>query len=878
VSKYDRLATTAFHLRPDGIYRLQDGHWAMDFPRSWLEPITRRLRELTHKEHRSVPIVHLNRTIRALVPDVVAVGRNIDRKDYTGGWLYSTVRVDPARLEPILHAWIPTLDRNLDQAAVEELWSQLPMGDLEWRPLADEELGWPVVASGIAADTPAATAAIGALPAALFQLVPDVLAAALLRRSDRPPGFPHGFRRCPTTNGQGVELVSWPPLGMDPGEQGPYSFLVTLTIQTLPFVAEPRLNIEVGVRRWWPKAPASTGRNVNMYMLTAVPWLRGLHNSRSFHVAPTRWRSEGETWTLGWQARVAQILREVNLDRPLPDPAWVCGGPLTFLTEESGAALVYATSSRWPHEAPAGVSARDRDRILPWIRDGLDDVVEAVARFERVPFTVLGAKARESDAAVRRAAIARALLDGRTLRVDLLTDTGGVRDALFAEMVADLGLEIGQAEATDGGRCWETPELTVVLQERPIASLASELKLDGKRPKNRTERLERVRRSVHGRRLQVAAEVTRTTDTTIAIVEIQGRAAFEAGADPKPPLRLGLADGGRLSQFITPVEDSSGGSLPHRARSAWVDGLRQVCGRLTPLRPRVQGVTLPDPVDHVAVWVVRHNATRSSGWDKHRLPVAVWTSSDGHVVWARALGMPEWKPYALVLLEVATRASFGEPPECDEASVTGFVDQVLHEVAGDRPVLLLTCAQNLRDGWKWLANSRMTIDRLGFRERVLPIQEFPGVRHVRVRLGADHETPECYGITDEDAVGLSGGLWRIPGCARTFASTAQRPDSARSHSKPSGSRIAAWTTGSAPVVEDHRAAWNPGLVELTAAALQDGDDPVTWVALAHAMRRLSETYRDDLTLPVPLHLAYQIGEYAMPITEEADASDDDSHS
>jgi hypothetical protein len=44
------------------------------------------------------------------------------------------------------------------------------------------------------------------------------------------------------------------------------------------------------------------------------------------------------------------------------------------------------------------------------------------------------------------------------------------------------------------------------------------------------------------------------------------------------------------------------------------------------------------------------------------------------------------------------------------------------------------------------------------------------------------------------------------------------------------------------------------------------------------MRRLSETYRDDLTLPLPLHLAFQMSEYAMPIAEDADASDDDSDS
>jgi len=74
---------------------------------------------------------------------------------------------------------------------------------------------------------------------------------------------------------------------------------------------------------------------------------------------------------------------------------------------------------------------------------------------------------------------------------------------------------------------------------------------------------------------------------------------------------------------------------------------------------------------------------------------------------------------------------------------------------------------------------------------------------------------------------LPSGLWRISGTARTFASTMSRPDSARRHGSPTGSRIEARETkDGGSVVEDRKPAWNPSLIEFTAVAIQEGDDPL----------------------------------------------------
>ena len=60
-------------------------------------------------------------------------------------------------------------------------------------------------------------------------------------------------------------------------------------------------------------------------------------------------------------------------------------------------------------------------------------------------------------------------------------------------------------------------------------------------------------------------------------------------------------------------------------------------------------------------------------------------------------------------------------------------------------------------------------------------------------------------------------------------------------------------------------AWNPAIVEVTAAAFQSSDDPLNWTAYIHELRR-SHLHADAATvLPLPLHLAEAIGEYVVTL-------------
>jgi hypothetical protein len=235
--------------------------------------------------------------------------------------------------------------------------------------------------------------------------------------------------------------------------------------------------------------------------------------------------------------------------------------------------------------------------------------------------------------------------------------------------------------------------------------------------------------------------------------------------------------------------------------------------------------------------------------------------------------MKDWVSYKDALLELA-KTTVGGLGRCDEADTARFIDEVLATTAStDRPVVLLSHAQNLRTAWPGLQNSQLRPDVFLLGATDQPVDRYPHLRHVRIRTDLGSETPQGYGRY-ADQVGLPSGLWRHPNSRRVFFSVGTKPASAKRHGSPMGSRLEPRTTPSGNRVIERAPAWNPQLVELTVAAQQTNDNPVVWASLAHALRQASDSYAGDLVLPLPVHLAWQAAEYALPDTEEPNDSDE----
>jgi len=891
---YTHLHGTGFDLRPGAISDLAADGAVLTFDPSWVQPL-RELFQQRKPNLKTLPIWSLNTAAVALVPGIAANWRGVGTRG--GEWLYAVkphadgtaVYPDTVGPEMLIPAWARVEAGPASAEQALRLWQQLAAGGLHWSDADGDRFTW----AAAKADTPEATAAIAAVDPGLWHLLPEILADRLLRTADRPGGFPRGFRRAPSSQ-TGVELVSWPPMRKDPKKKDPgyYSYRVTFSLQSLPHCPNPQLIVHVGLRRWLSREAFRKGRAaVNAHLLSSLPWLQGQSTSTGFRVIPMVRRKIQDDWRLDFEQGTRDIFDYVTFSHPLPDLEQLTKAPAEFLTLTDPAAtavgLPYASTYDGKHPIGSGVTARDRDMIIHWVAESLADFLVSPVPAPKVALQVASKKAPEGAVARERIAAA---LGWRHLTVEIHHDSvedPELRQALRDAVIADLGLD-NTDQAT-----WRTPELDVTIEETPVGARASALDPVKTAKAGKAQAL---RRAVEARRGLIAEQLPAADGTALAFVELGGRATYKDSAtDPKGAIRVGYIAAGRLTQFITPVQPGAG-NVTHRAKRAWMDLRRQLVGCLTPPQVILRGkdgraLALPEVLDTVGIYMLRRNATDRNWTGREQTPVAVWISSDTAETWARIPGIEAWVPYRDLHGLLAHGIAFKET-STDQNAAQAFIRTVLSTTrSADRPVLLQTWTQNLRSVWPELSVSKLLIDTplLGGK----PLGGlFDGFRLVTVRTKDANEIPETYGVTDDPDVledtggrrfGMPSGLWHHPASARTFISTAGRPDSAKTHASNMESRIAPRLkeetdpeTGEKRIVEIWKLdknAFNAHPLHLTTAWLQSGDDPLAWAALTHAHRDLGEAYDETLKLPIALHLAKKATEYAFPDSADNDTVD-----
>jgi hypothetical protein len=882
---YNTLRTAAFrHYLAAGEAWAEAFH-VLEFPESWKGPLLDLAAETSSRDRQetSIPIDSLNRALRALVPDVLSVARFAARADRRP-WLYSAVPVAPLALYPIIRAWVQATYSKVSPDRVQRTLDRLHPDDLRWERRVIDLASWKTAANGTAK-----------LDDTFFRLLPDVIASWL---SQPDLACAHDvdvskFRRAPTD--YGAELVSWPPhWAFDrKGQPWPFSFVLTLAVQTVPFQPFPVLHSGVGVRRWvyHTPNPRSLGdRESNVYLLSSVPWIEGIHHSRSFQVAPIKWEwipqsrrsAEELSGTLVWDSDLAPILDRLQYQAPLPTPADIFVNPGLALEDERDptAALVHRTGLKPDHWVASGATPHDRHRLLSWVAENVAPRLRLVDPPERLQYVVRKPKRLEeaihsdmtpsegisADQLACRLGLRRA--SNGHLTLDLLYEHEEMRDLLTDTILGDLGLRTEEGQESDGIVRWETHELTLSIRDIRVGALGDSLDLNPSISKRR----DRLHGAIETRRDNVIRFLPSVSGAAAAMVELRGKDfyAHAWGSDPKYAIRLGCIEAGRVTQFITPKPEETNEAsenVRYRAKKAWRDLLRQLGFQWTAPHFAFSGVALPDPIQYVGIWLIKLRGDASPTRVQEQVPVAVRLSSVNTDVYATAAGIKDWLPYPDALRAIAEHHRFGGERR-DESQVIHFIQQVVDDVVQAGPALLMTHAQNLRSAWKWLINSEMLRDQLRLDPMPpLPIARWQGLRHVRLRTSAQNETPECYGF-DRDRIGLAAGLWHIPGSERVFASTASKPVTAQTSVHASKVDRRASPAGRwGP--EAHRPGWNPQLVEITAAALQPGDDPWVWAMLTHQLRFVAAHHEDALIYPLPLHLARQIAEYVLPVNPQA---------
>ncbi|GAA1801323.1 hypothetical protein GCM10009682_23940 [Luedemannella flava] len=853
--RYDHLAVTTLRLDPS--VAMPRVYHQLRFPGVWKDPLRRLAQAARGGSVASIPIQSLNDAITALVPDCVVTMTRATQGNDDQDWLLTYRKIDTRALFSIVAGWVraqkagpnqiaATLTQ-LDPADLDRQWSQLnvDLAAVQHRDLA-------------------------------FRLLPMEIAATL-SQPDVVCG--HGdlrFRRCATDTG--AELISWPPLAIE--EETPYSVKIGITTQTIPTSSELFVYMTFGVRRWVPvRAKLAFDHGHNVYLAPTLPYVTGLANSRHFGRARIRLTrssaADGNTsYGPQWDDALARVLHQVGCLSRLPDPQQLTDKPMDYLQREGdAAALVYSPGmlGRRKEKVSAGLSPADREPLITWVTETLTPHLHLLEPQLRVPASVYPQLRRATNVNEQATTFPAQICSviGQRLDIDLFTDTAPSTTYALTALAARLGVNLPTADQlTDTGIMVDCGALTLGLRRSSSPGITADLDRDAPGAGKK------LQDAVQARVTHIEATVPRAKVPTIALVEIAGPDSYSGarrGHDPIFAIRQGLLRTDRLTQFITPVVEPT---KPPRIRegrepsdpnlerfiSAVDDLFRQLGVRPAPL-PRPFANTLQQQPALLAFWVIRQNKGRTWGV-RRQVPIAVLIDPTGQDVRICAPQI-DWQPLHTGLLEIGRRyvnVDLNMGPD----EITRFVKETIAAVVGAYPdVLMLTHAQNLRSEWKFVSNSQVKLDLLGFgADNPQPIAKYPGLRHIRVRTAEAGETPECFGFSTSEP-GQPLGLWRYV-FDRVYGSTGSKPMSA-SNAIKSVSKIAPYEHKDemrAPKASAH--VWNQQFIELFVAAIQPGDVPDHWAALAHDLRWAAPYSDVTTTLPWPLHLAKQVDEYLLP--------------
>ncbi|OXM60006.1 RNaseH domain-containing protein [Amycolatopsis vastitatis] len=883
--KYEDLKLAAFQLRTDVPWERR--LYLLRFPEPWKKPLTTLAKARRNGEEiRSIPITLLNDVIAALVPDVITVATRATIGE-NAPWIYSDVEVNTESLFAIIATWIRAT--ATDPAKAEAILSRLHQSDLVWTPL---DVDFTTLTSDSADEIQSDE---------LYRLLPHVIAAELsapgLQHVHLMPKNPDAdpadaepadveqvisqFHRTPAE--QGACVMNWPPHRMP---HRPLSYMINITAQSRAFNSQPLVHISVGTRRWAHKeAKLSFNQGHSVYMLPSLPWLPGLNQSRSFLVASIEsWKKDAPNTEQGFEysarwsgGKIGKILRELGLSEKLPDPEVLKGEPTAYLGAPNAAALVFRNGMySFDHPVAPGTSLADKVPLVEWVTNTLADRLVPVENLRKGSQVFLDSKKlKESKFAASEAAqLRKAIADtvGETLGVDIFYDTNHTKNCARATLAKLLGIEVPEDtdRVTGKPETIITDELTILTTVRPVGAWGGGLAGDDTTITNK----DRFQAAVNSRIDKIGEELGNAEVPTISLVEIKGKKSYagkQRTSDPKFAIKVGLSRTGRLSQCVTeapePVpaegnqETTASDSSLEKMRFSWFDLLRQLGVRATDLPVQPEGTTVREAPAYLAFWLVRQN--QRSRWEgiTRQVPVAVLIDPTGRHVQACAPNV-RWTPLHRAQHEISRHHMLTDQKRTPE-EITRFFEQVLRSVARQYPsLLLLTSAQNLRWGWPHLNNPDMAIDTIKFGQQPQDITRYPGLRHVRLRATERHEVPDTWAANSKEE-GHSAGYWIAED--RIFFSTGEKPRTASNAVKSASKVVPRWRKGELVNPSTKSMVWNARALEFTVAAIQPGDVPEDWAAVAHDLRWATPHYDYSIALPWPLAVAKQLAQYIMPL-------------
>ncbi len=847
--------------------------YGMRLPHAWKETLLTLQAESTGKDRSkaSVPCKGLHSALLGSIGDLLVIEPNAWRLSAPNeNWLITDKQIDPELIYDVVVTWATFMWGNFP-GHIQSL-ANLSTSDLEWIPFSPNLADWGQCDNGTAKPN----------SPHFFRLLPHYIAGSLSQQGVQLKiGTSHReLRRCAQQDlkSRVAEVMTWPPETFSYGKTVAY-YCITLkfTAQTVPFQPFPVIHCEVGVRRWrMPKAKYQRG-NASVYLHNNVPWLPKSHRTTSFPIASAKWQKIAPgKYELVWRrdSYLVDLLNKLHAHPPLPVANALIQNPTQYFNTSGSlfAGIVHSTRMG-SHPVGAGVFPRDLREVGEQLNVLLSSLgLEWTSAPKRitiptgfsVPFKDYFARVTETkDGLKENASITQEhrrentpMGDTDELHIELFYQSENTRVVFERHLRQFFGIS---DEASFPFKLGKDKWLHFAPQL--LGAVGS--KLD--EPAGRTAYQKRCN-EIHD--FFKAQNSALPLHPTLSLVELGDKSAFDEEDDPKNAIRAGFAACGRLTQFIAvPEQPFAVDKRSDPINSALLDGMRQL--GLAAQLPPLPKVDLPDSMTIMSLWICK-NCPNSDNKTYGTFPIWLRMNIDNGRIEVKAFGFTKWLPYREAQLVLANPQSAPKPLLSNDSRITSFIEDTLREV-NDQTVVYCD-AQNSRNFWKWLPDSRITPDTIGFHSNTPyePLTAWPGwsgLRVIRVRDYKDGETPQHFAPKDieaEEIVGITSGLFafgdtNMEGMGaksnRVFGSLPLKPP------QFTGQAVGMSRWGSAT----GKNAWNPRLLEITTAVLQPGDSPELWAALTHRLRDSSAHYGSETALPWPLHLAKKMEEYVLPI-------------
>lgn len=714
--------------------------------------------------------------------------------------------------------------------------------------------------------------------------------------------------RAQRPNGNGLELVSWPP---EPFGKGYLSLVLSFDVQTLPGKTDhPIVYPKMFVRRWVNKSLAVKNKSVlpshqstTVMVRTDVPWLPDLSlDSQALAAISIRSRKSANGDYLPiWDDNLPELLSAVGAT-PLVSAEEFAQSPVRFNTSPELACVLNSMIIGRLGKYPIGNGLFPGDLMI--LHEQVDAYLQQIG-FLRVPDQGLEkitlARTNQNKKVISPdttwQSLKAAIGTKKKIRFEVYYQSIQAAQKIWLEFVDAFGVTLG-----DGLDPFAPNGITV--QSRDNLSLYFRAVL------NEYETVE----IGDGQDLQAAQDdlITKVTaklpqvqpdSVCLSIIELKNYYSSKKGnerrRDAKRTLRYAFAKTDRLTQFMEPEEvtgnteerEKAEATIKVKSHAAVLDIRRQMGFMENDLSEMLESVGLKPDTQLVGLHLEVQNVTRRSQKLNEKavfFPAAVKVDVGEQKILSAApddKGSSDaiaWEPYYQSGLRLGSYSGnelhmgITDRVKGGSSAVERFVDQII-QIQNDLPTVIFVPANEWRYYWRWLQDKVITFDHMKLNSRIY-LPEAGGLiggntrvsKNIRVIRYRFKEVPSYLTLDQskelDSQAGYGHGICKI--AERTYYSIARKPDSYQ----PSYGWSRFSLTGSGGYRENARTS---ALIEIVPAFLQPGDDPDVYARAFHLLRAAATHWVNGFTNhPLPAHLAKNLTEDYISMRSDINSGED----